>query len=312
MSASLLDLVIIGGGPGGLTAGLYASRGLLKTRLVEKISPGGQVLNTNWVDNYPGFPEGVSGAELMDNMRRQAERFGLEIVSDEVTSLDRDGDFIKVNMAGGNILARTVIIATGAQPTQLGVPGETELTGRGVSYCATCDGPFYRNMEVAVVGGGDTAVEEALFLTRFASKVHICHRRDELRATGVLRQKAAADPKIEIHWSTVVTAIEADADGLVSSVDFKDLKTGAISKLPVSGVFMFVGTKPVTEFLKGFIEMDRGGYIITDQEMGTSQPGVWAIGDVRQKRLRQISTAVGDGATAAFNAEKYIQDRFTA
>jgi len=310
MSAPELDLVIIGGGPGGLTAGLYASRGRLQTRLIEKLSPGGQVINTNWVDNYPGFPEGVSGAELMDRMQQQAQRFGLEIVSDEVNSLGRDGNLIQVNTAGGTVSSKTLIIATGAQPMQLGVPGETELTGKGVSYCATCDGPFYRNMEVVLVGGGDTAVEEALFLTRFASKVHLCHRRDELRATGILREKVVAEPKVEIHWSTVVTAIEADASGLVASVDLKDLKTGQILKMPASGVFMFVGTRPVTEFIKDFLELDKGGYIKTDQEMATSQPGVWAVGDVRQKKLRQISTAVGDGATAAFNAEKYIQDNF--
>ncbi|MBW2090632.1 MAG: thioredoxin-disulfide reductase [Deltaproteobacteria bacterium] len=306
------DLVIIGGGPAGLTAGIYAARARLNVKLVEKLSPGGQVLNTDWVENYPGFPEGISGFELMDKMREQAERFDLEIAYGEVTSLERDGALIKVNLADGELFAKTTIIATGVQPNKLGVPGEEELLGKGVSYCATCDGPFYRDMEVLVVGGGDTAIEEALFLTRFASRVHLCHRRDELRATGILRERVLADPKVQIHWSTVLTAIEADSNNQVSTARVKDLKTGQITKQPVKGVFLFVGTHPVTDFLQGFVNLDERGFIETDLELATSQPGVWATGDVRSKQLRQIATAVGDGATAAFNVEKYILEKFNS
>lgn len=293
-----------------MTAGLYAARARLETRLLEKLSPGGQVLNTDRVDNYPGFPEGVSGFDLVDRMRNQAERFGLEIASKEVTSIRREGDLIDITLADGQVLTKTLIIASGSQPVKLGVPGELELTGKGVSYCATCDAPFFRNVEVGVVGGGDMAVEEALFLTKFASKVHLFHRRDELRATGILREKITAEPKVEIHWSTVLTSINADDQGLVSGLTYKDVKTGAETDLPVAGVFMFVGQNPTTGFLQGFVDMDERGFVKTDSEMAASQPGVWAAGDVRVKKLRQISTAVGDGATAAFCAEKYIENEF--
>jgi len=293
-----------------MTAGLYAARARLNTRLVEKISPGGQVLTTDWVDNYPGFPEGVSGFELVDRMRKQAERFGLEIVRGEVTRLSREDDWILVHMTEGGLRTRAVIVATGTIPVKLGIPGEIEYTGKGVSYCATCDGPFYRGVEVAVVGGGDTAVEEALYLTRFASKVHLFHRRDQLRATGILREAVTTHPKIQIHWSTVLTEIHADDRKLVRGVTHQDLKTGQTGQLPVEGVFLFVGQTPTTSFLQGFLELAPGGYVDTDLEMATAQPGVWAAGDVRSKVLRQIVTAAGDGATAAFNAEKYIETRF--
>ena len=294
-----------------MTAGLYAARARMKAGLMEKLSPGGQVLNTDWVDNYPGFPEGVSGFELVDRMRRQAERFDLDITNGEVTSLSRDGRYVMVHLADDTVRrCKAVIIATGAVPVRLGAPGEVELTGKGVSYCATCDGPFYREAVVAVVGGGDTAVEEALFLTRFASRVHLFHRRDQLRATGILREKVAAEEKIEIHWSTVVTAIHADDNGMVKEITYKDVKTGREDRLAVEGVFMFVGQKPVTDFAKGFCDMDARGFIRTDQEMATSQPGVFAAGDVRAKQFRQVSTAVGDGATATFSAEKYLEEVF--
>ena len=304
------DVVIVGGGPAGLTAGLYASRALMKTRMVEKLSPGGQVLTTDWVDNYPGFPEGVSGFDLIDQMRQQAERFGLEIVSGEVVSLEQDGDYFRVNLAEGAVLCRALIIASGAQPHKLGIPGELELTGRGVSYCATCDGAFYRDAEVAVVGGGDTAVEEALFLTRFAAKVHLFHRRDELRATGILREKITSEPKVEIHWSSAPTRIQANEQGQVGSLAYKDIKTGTEHEMPLEGVFMFVGQRPITAYLKGFVELDEAGFVQTNAEMATSRPGVWAAGDVRTKKLRQIATAVGDGAIAGFQAEKYIEEKF--
>ncbi|MEW6262347.1 MAG: thioredoxin-disulfide reductase [Thermodesulfobacteriota bacterium] len=305
-----LDLIIIGGGPAGLTAGLYAARARLKARLIEKLSPGGQILTTDWVDNYPGFPEGVSGFELVDRMRRQAERFGLEIEASEVVGLERRDRLIRVKLAEGELLTRTLIVAAGSQPIKLGVPGELELTGKGVSYCATCDGPFYRNAIVAVVGGGDTAVEEALYLTRFADRIHLFHRRDQLRATAILQEKIKAEPKIQVHWSTVLTRIRAGENGLVSGLDFKNVKTGLEAELAVEGVFMFVGQKPQTDFLKGFVDMTPAGFVRTDAELATSQPGVWAAGDVRDKLLRQIVTAAGDGAAAAFAAEKYIEEKF--
>lgn len=304
----ILDLTIIGGGPAGLTAGLYASRARLKTRLVEKLAPGGQVLTTDWVDNYPGFPEGVSGFDLIDRMRRQAERFDLEISLGEVVALEREGQFFRVTLAEGHLHTRALIIASGAESMKLGVPGEVEYTGRGVSYCATCDGAFYRDLEVGVVGGGDTAVEEALFLTRFASKVHLFHRRDQLRATGILREKIASDPKVDIHWSTVLAEVRGDGQGLVSSVLVKDVKGGDVNEMPLSGVFIFVGQKPTTHYLDGFLALDDNHFVLTDEQMATSQPGVWAAGDVRSKKLRQIATAVGEGATAAFWAEKYLED----
>ncbi|MBW2623114.1 MAG: FAD-dependent oxidoreductase, partial [Deltaproteobacteria bacterium] len=239
-----------------------------------------------------------------------AEGFGLEFSLGETTSLERQGDLIKVNLADGELLSKAVIIASGVQPNQLGVPGEVELTGRGVSYCGTCDGPFFKDVEILVVGGGDTAVEEAMFLTRFASKVHFCHRRDELRATGILQERIKAEPKVEIHWSTVVKSIEANAQDQVSGATVEDLKTGEKYSIPVQGVFMFVGVHPATEFLKGFVELDERGFIKADENLATSQSGVLAAGDVRVKTLRQVVTAVGDGATAAFNAEHYIQGKF--
>ena len=294
-----------------MTAGLYASRARLKTVLVEKLSCGGQVLTTHWVDNYPGFPEGISGFELVDRMRKQAERFGLEIAAEEVVGLSREKGLIRVDLAGGAAMtAASLIIASGAQPIKLGVPGEMEMVGKGVSYCATCDGPFYRNAAVAVVGGGDTAVEEALFLTRFASEVHLLHRRDELRATGILREKALTEPKITIHWSSVLNEIKADEKNQVSSITYTDLKTSGLSTLPVEGVFMFVGQRPITEFARGFVEIDPAGFVLTDADMTTSQEGVWAAGDVRAKKFRQISTAVGEGATAAHMVEKYLENQF--
>lgn len=291
-----------------MTAGLYAARARLNVVLLEKLAPGGQILNTHWVDNYPGFPDGISGFELVDRMRKHAERFGLEFQTNEVTGIERDGDSILINLYEGSLTAKALIVATGSQPTKLGVPGEIDLVGKGVSYCATCDGPFYRDLEVGVVGGGDTAVEEALFLTKFASKIHLFHRRDQLRATGILREKITADPKVEIHWSSTVQEIVPDDKGLVGGVIVKNLKTGETGNILLNGIFMFVGQVPITQFLGGFLELDPKGFVITDSEMATSQPGVFAAGDIRSKRFRQISTAVGDGATAVYNAEKYLED----
>ena len=239
-----------------MTAGLYAARARLNVVLLEKLAPGGQILNTHWVDNYPGFPDGISGFELVDRMRKHAERFGLEFQTNEVTGIERDGDSILINLYEGSLTAKALIVATGSQPTKLGVPGEIDLVGKGVSYCATCDGPFYRDLEVGVVGGGDTAVEEALFLTKFASKIHLFHRRDQLRATGILREKITADPKVEIHWSSTVQEIVPDDKGLVGGVIVKNLKTGETGNILLNGIFMFVGQVPITQFLGGFLELD--------------------------------------------------------
>ena len=309
-SAPDCDVLIIGGGPAGLTAGLYASRALVRTRIVEKMSPGGQVLTTDWVDNYPGFPKGASGFDLIDRMRRQAERFGLEFLRGEVVSLSEEDGLFRVQLNDGSQRCRALIIATGAYPQKMGIKGEIELTGRGVSYCATCDGAFYQDAEVAVVGGGDTAVEEALFLTRFASKVHLFHRRDDLRATGVLREKIMAEPKVEIHWSSVPLEILENGQGMVAALRYRNAKTYMQCDMPLDGVFIFVGQKPSTACLEGFVELDPTGYVQTDMDMATSRRGVWAAGDVRIKTLRQIATAVGDGAIAGFQAEKYIENTY--
>ena len=299
------DLIIIGAGPAGLTAGLYAARARLKTLMLEKLSPGGQVLMTDWVENYPGFPDGISGFELMDKMRRQAEKFGLDIKSTEVSRLDVLKEKQILATDNGNLESKAIILACGATPQRLGIEGESLLTGKGVSYCATCDGPFYREQEVAVIGGGDTAVEEALFLTKFASKIYLVHRRDKLRATKLLQERAWSEEKIEIIWDSIPKRIVGEAG--VEGIDLKNVKTGEESHLPVQGVFVFIGYTPNNELVKGLLECDERGFVVTNKFMETSEVGVFAAGDVRSKLLRQISTAVGDGATAAFAAERYLE-----
>jgi len=299
------DLIIIGAGPAGLTAGLYAARARLKTLMLEKLSPGGQVLMTDWVENYPGFPDGISGFELMDKMRRQAEKFGLDIKSTEVSRLDVLKEKQILATDNGNLESKAIILACGATPQRLGIEGESLLTGKGVSYCATCDGPFYREQEVAVIGGGDTAVEEALFLTKFASKIYLVHRRDKLRATKLLQERAWSEEKIEIVWDSIPKRIVGEAG--VEGIDLKNVKTGEESHLPVQGVFVFIGYRPNNELVKGLLECDERGFVVTNKFMETSEVGVFAVGDVRSKLLRQISTAVGDGATAAFAAERYLE-----
>jgi len=299
------DLIIIGGGPAGLTAGLYAARSRLKTLLLEKLSPGGQVLMTDWVENYPGFPEGVSGFELMDRMRRQAEGFGLSIQSHEVVRLHLGPERKEVVTTDGSLEARSLILTMGAMPRKLGIEGEDTFTGKGVSYCATCDGPFYRNREVAVIGGGDTAVEEALYLTRFANRVHIVHRRKELRATRLLQERALSNEKIAFAWDSIPTRILGE--GGVQEIELKNVTSGDLSRLPLDGVFVFIGYDPNNALLKGLLELDDYGFVITNNDLETSVPGVFAAGDIRSKLLRQISTAVGEGATAAFAAERYLE-----
>jgi thioredoxin reductase (NADPH) len=300
------QLIIVGGGPAGLTAGLYAARARLKALLLEKGATGGQVLTTDWVDNYPGFVDGISGFELMDKMTAHVDRFELEKRFAEVTGMDLRDRLKTIFLASGEqLLTSSVILATGARPRNLGVPGEKEFAGRGVSYCATCDGPFYRGQEIAVVGGGNTAIQEAIHLTKFATRVTVIHRRDELRATRVLQEKAFANDKIDFIWNAQVQAIEGDDSGVTSlKLAHKD---GTTSNLPVTGIFILVGVIPNNEILPlEQLEHDAAGFIRTDTEMATSIPGVYAAGDIRSKQFRQIINAAGEGANAELAAEQYL------
>jgi thioredoxin reductase (NADPH) len=299
-------LIIIGGGPAGLTAGLYASRAQLKTILLEAMIPSGQAYMTERIENYPGFPEGISGRELIERFAQQATKFGLEIQQfTKVDSVALEGDKKVVTASEKKFSASALIIATGAQANKLGIPGEEEFTGKGVSYCATCDGAFFKEQDVAVVGGGDTALEDALYLSRLAHKVFVIHRRDQLRAQKVLQDRAMNNPTIEIIWNTVPKEIKGE--GLEKTFLLESVKDATERELAVSGVFIAVGQNPNTDCVRGVVELDDKGYIITDHDCATSVPGIFAAGDVRQKGLRQISTAVGDGALAVTAVEKYLE-----
>ncbi|BDG20112.1 thioredoxin reductase [Thermus thermophilus] len=300
------DVVIIGGGPAGLTAGIYAGRAQLKTVIVEKGLPGGQIAQTDEVENYPGFPEGISGPELASRMVRQAEKFGARIAMDEVLGLEKAEGGYLVRGYERNYRARAVIVATGANPRRLGVPGEDKFYGRGVSTCATCDGFFYRDKEVVVVGGGDAAVEEGLFLTKFARKVTLVHRRDELRANKVAQKRAFQNPKMHFLFSHVVTEILGEDQ--VTGVRLKNLKTGEEYVYPTDGVFVFIGHEPNTAFLKGVVELRPDGYIAVRDEVFTSEPGIFAAGDVADPIYRQLTTSVGAGTRAAMMAERYLAE----
>jgi len=300
------ELVIIGGGPAGLTAGLYAARGGLNVILIEKIVPGGQVIITDWIENYPGFPEGISGPDLVQKMTEQVKQFDLNIENNEVVSVDFSELVKKITLNDKTITSHTIIIATGASPKKLGVPGEDIFYGRGISSCATCDGPFFKDGMVAAVGGGDTAVQESLFLTKFVRKVYLIHRRDKLRAAAILQKRALANEKIEMIWDSVLT----DISGLtnVENITVQNVKTGDKTQLSVDGCFIWVGTIPNTQFLADSVKLDEHGFIIAGLDAETSVPGVFAAGDVRNTPLRQIATAVGDGAIAAISAENYIEN----
>lgn len=308
---TVFDVVIVGGGPAGYTAGLYAARANLKTLLIEGASTVSQITVTDWIENYPGMPEGASGFDIVDKFKKQAVQFGLQVVQADCTAVEsREWSGIRgwaVLSGGKSFEALALIVATGAHWRKLDVPGEEQYTGRGVSYCATCDGPFYRNREVVVVGGGDTAVQEALFLTHFCSKVTIVHRRDRLRATAILQQRALANEKIAFAWHAVVD--EVTGEETVTGVRLRDVRdAGKTRDLPASGVFVFIGLIPNSDLVAGQITLADDKAIVVDRDMRTSAPGIFACGDCTHKLLRQVVTACGDGATAAFAAQLYVED----
>jgi len=298
------DVIIVGGGPAGLTTGLYTSRAGLKSLLVERGIFGGQIINATLVENYPGFPQGISGAELGSLMHQQAVKYGLEVVTAEVTGISQ-GQPYSISTTEGDFESSAIIIAAGSEYRKLQVPGEERLAGHGVSYCATCDGFFFRDREVTVVGGGDTAITDALELTRHAKKVYVIHRRDQLRAGQVLQQRAFAEPKLEFIWSTVVE--EVLGDKMLEELKLRNVKTGQHSILKVTGVFVAVGLVPNSQLFSNIVDLDDTGYIVTDETMATSASGIFAAGDIRRNSPRQVAAAVGDGAIAAISAFKYVQ-----
>ena len=306
MTKADYDLVIIGAGPAGLTAGIYAARARLNVLILEKTVPGGQILVTDWIENYPGFPEGISGFDLAEKMKIQAEELGVKIETAEVHSLNLSRELKEIVLKDKSITTKSLIIASGASPKKLGI-GEDKFIGKGVSFCATCDAPFFKDKIVVAVGGGDTAVQEAIFLTKFAKKVYLIHRRDELRATKILQERAFENDKIEIVWDSVATGVEGFFG--IEGVKVKNLKTNEEKTINADGCFIWVGILPNTSFLNDSVETDEFGFILADAKMQASVPGVYAIGDVRDTPLRQISTAVGDGAIAAVSAEHFIENK---
>lgn len=301
--APLYDLIIIGGGPAGLTAAIYAGRAALKTLVLTGPLAGGQIANTDWVENYPGFPEGINGADLAVRLQEQAGRFGAHIVTEAATAVDFSVVPFAVT-ARETYRGRTAIIATGAFPRRLGVPGEKEFFGRGVSTCATCDAFFYKDKRVVVVGGGDSAVEEGLFLTKFAREVIVVHRRDQLRAARIAQERAFANPKMRFVWDTVVEEIVGEQT--VRGVRVRNVKTGETSQIEADGVFIYIGLVPMTRIFAGQVELDENGYVVTDRRQQTSVPGVFAAGDVQNPYFRQVVIAAGSGAVAAIEAERFL------
>ena len=303
----IYDTIVVGGGPGGYTAALYAARAGLQVLVLEKLSAGGQMALTSQVDNYPGFPDGVDGFELAEKMQQQAERFGAVTELVNVTALHLSGDIKEVQTSSGPFYSKTVVIATGADPRQLGVPREKKLIGRGVNYCAACDGMFYRSKTVVVVGGGNTAAADALLLSRLAKKVILVHRRDTLRATKIYHKPLEDAENVEFRWNSAVEAL-VHGDKL-TGVKIRNLQTGEVTLLEADGIFISIGRKPATDLVAGQLKLDAGGYIVTGEDTQTSLPGVYAVGDVRTKQVRQIVTAVADGAVAAHQAESYLAEQ---
>lgn len=307
-SSDFYDLIIVGGGPGGLTAGLYAKRAVLNTILIEKGVPGGQVAITKGVENYPGI-EDITGFDLSDKLLRHAQSYGLEVLRQEVTAVEPGSEYHVVRLANGDSLkAHAVILATGGNARKLGVPGETEYFGKGVSYCATCDGFFFRDKVVAVVGGGDSAVEEALYLSKLVRKIYLVHRRDSFRASRILQERAMNDPKIEIIWNTTITEIKADESG-VNAVTLQNTQTGAQRDIETEGVFIFVGFSPNNLLVPAGITVNERGYVITDEKCETNMPGIFVVGDLRRKYANQIVIAMADGCTAALAAARYVETK---
>lgn len=299
---NIKDVIIIGAGPAGLTAAIYAKRAELDTLLIERFVDGGQILNTYEVDNYPGL-QGISGIDLGTKFSEHADKFGVERVNTEVTGMDLDGKIKVIHTNDGDYKAYTVILATGNSPRKLGVPGEEELIGCGVSYCATCDGAFFKNRTVAVVGGGDVAVEDAIFLARGCKKVYVVHRRDELRAAKILQNALLSLENVEMVWNSVVTSIDGEDE--VTAIQIENTKENVKSQIEVQGVFIATGNTPNASYISG-VDVDSTGYIIAGEDCATSVPGVFAAGDLRQKRVRQVSTAVGDGANAVYSVQEYL------
>jgi thioredoxin reductase (NADPH) len=303
------DTIIIGGGPAGYTAGIYAARSGLKTLLVEGAATVSQITITDMIENYPGIPDGINGFDLMQLFKTQALKFGLEVITKDVSAIKINSatPFIwDVIVEDKSFRTLSVIAATGARWRNLEVPGEQEFAGRGISYCATCDGPFYRNKDVVVVGGGDTALQEALFLTNFASKVTVIHRRDRLRAAEILQKRSFSEKKIEFVWNAKL--IEVTGQNFVTGVKVADVQTGKINEISAEGVFIFVGRLPHTDLFRDILKLDAGGYIITDENMRTSVAGIFAAGDCRAKQFRQVVTAAGDGANAIYSAGLYVEE----
>ena len=302
----IYDMIIIGGGPGGYTAALYAARAGLDSVVLEALVPGGQMAQAHQIDNYPGFEEGVAGYALADKMRQEAERFGARTVLTQVTEVDLVADLKVVKTDGGTYYAKTVALATGASPRQLGVPGERELTGRGVHYCADCDGMFYKGKTVVVVGGGNTAAQDAALLSRVARKVILVHRRDTLRATQIYHRPLMEADNVEFRWNSVVEGFVQAESGALTGVRLRDVNTGAQSVADCDGVFVSIGREPASGLVQGQVELDEGGYVVAGEDTRTSLPGVYAVGDVRSKQVRQVVTAVSDGAAAVHAAEEYL------
>jgi thioredoxin reductase (NADPH) len=299
------DIIILGAGPAGLSSAIYAGRAMLETLVLEKGAPGGQILMTDFIENYPGFPEGIVPVELTGYFRKQAERFGAKIDIDTIKEIQREGVLWKVCGSKNEYQTRAVIIATGTNFRRLGVKGEGKFTGKGVSFCATCDGFFFKDKVVAVVGGGSWALTEALFLTKFARQVKVIHRRDRFRAEKILQERTLTHDKIEVVWDTVVEGISGDT--VLRSLTVKNVRTGAVSELKLDGLFVSIGTVPNSEFVKGFVELNEWGEIVVGKKMETSQPGIYAAGDVTDTCPQQVATAVGAGVAAAIAADEYLQ-----